>query len=125
MTLAWLLDAASWTLLGLGSLFCVVGSFGLVRFPDFYTRIHAAGLTDTFGAVMILAGLALQSGLSQAVTLKLLLVGVFLLLTSPVASHALVKAAHAHGVRVPQEMPERASEYPEPGTSVSATRTER
>ena len=108
---AWL-DAASWVLLGAGVFFCVVGAFGIVRFPDFYTRCHAAGITDTFGAVFVLAGLALQGGFSQAVTLKLVLVCAFLLFASPVNAHALVKAAHAHGVSAPQPVPDRPSDYP-------------
>ncbi|HUP24520.1 MAG TPA: monovalent cation/H(+) antiporter subunit G [Thermoanaerobaculia bacterium] len=115
--IGWLLDAASWLLLAFGSLFCLVGSLGVLRFPDFYTRCHAAGITDTFGAVLILAGLALQGGFSQGVTLKLALVCGFLLLSSPVASHALVKAAHAHGVLVPQPVPDRVSEYPKSETA--------
>ena len=63
--------------------------------------------------MLVLAGLALQGGLTQAVTLKLLMVGAFLLFSSPVTSHALVKAAHAHGVRVPLPVPARPSEYPD------------
>jgi multicomponent Na+:H+ antiporter subunit G len=111
MTVEWALDAASWLLLGAGALCCVIGSFGVLRFPEFYTRCHAAGITDTFGAVLVLAGLALQGGWTQAVTLKLALVCAFLLFSSPVTGHALVKAAHAHGVRAPQPVPDRPTEY--------------
>ena len=92
------LDVASWVLLVAGSVFCVIGGLGLLRLPDLYARVHAAGITDTAGAGLLLAGLALQSGLSQ-VSLKLALVIVFLYLTSPTATHALLKAAAGRGYR--------------------------
>lgn len=91
-------DIASWVLLVTGSVFCLIGGVGLLRLPDFYSRMHAAGVTDTLGAGLVLAGLMLQGGLSN-VTIKLVLVLVFLLLTSPTAAHALVKAAYAAGVK--------------------------
>jgi len=92
-----MLDGVSWLLLVTGSVFCVIGGIGLLRMPDFYTRCHAASLTDTLGATLILLGLALQSGLGL-VTVKLLFVLFFVYLTSPTATHALVKAAYSHGV---------------------------
>jgi multicomponent Na+:H+ antiporter subunit G len=75
-----------------GGFFCISGGVGMLRFPDFYTRIHAAGVTDTLGAGLILIGLMLQST-DLIVVLKLILVLLFGLLTSPTASHALAKAA--------------------------------
>lgn len=102
MSAALLLDALSWLLLTAGTAFCIVGGIGLVRFPDFYTRIHATGLTDTLGAGLILVGLMLQAGLSL-VMVKLIFVLAFLLITGPTANHALVKAAYAHGIKVPGE----------------------
>lgn len=95
-------DVVSWICLVGGSLFCIVGGIGLLRFPDFYSRIHATALTDTMGAGLMLVGLMFQSGWSL-VTLKLLGVLAFLFITSPVAAHALVKAAFAHGVKVPED----------------------
>lgn len=94
-----LADLLSWALLLAGSAFCVLGGIGLLRFPDFYTRVHAAGLTDTLGAGLILIGLMFQGGLSM-VTIKLALILVFILITSPTATHALVKAAFAYGIKV-------------------------
>ena len=87
------LDAISWILLLGGSFFVVVGGLGLLRLPDFYTRIHAAGLTDTMGAWLILLGLMFQAS-STLVAVKLVLVLVFLVLTSPLSSHLLAKAAY-------------------------------
>jgi len=96
--MAGLLDALSWILLVGGSIFAVIGGIGLVRMPDFFTRAHAGGITDTMGAGMILAGLMLQSGLTL-VTWKLLLIGVLIFITSPTSVHALAKSAMAHGVQ--------------------------
>lgn len=92
------LDVVSGLLLAAGSLFLLSGGVGLLRFPDFYTRIHAAGVTDTLGAWLILIGLMFQSGMSWN-TPKLALVLFFLVCTSPVSSHALAKAAWGRGLR--------------------------
>jgi multicomponent Na+:H+ antiporter subunit G len=87
-----LLDLASWVLLVAGGLACVVGGLGLLRMPDFYTRIHAASVSDAVGAGLILAGLLLQAG-SILVALKLVVVGLLIFFTSPAATHALARAA--------------------------------
>ena len=76
----------------LGSFLCLSGGIGIIRFPDFYTRMHAVGVTDTLGAGMILIGLMLQTT-EGLVVLKLLLILVMTIFISPVASHALAKAA--------------------------------
>lgn len=96
MDLTLLRDGLSWALLLTGSFFLVVGAVGVLRMPDFYTRMHAASLTDTLAAIGILGGLMLQGGLT-IVTIKLVLILAFLLLTSPVASHALAAAALSQG----------------------------
>jgi multicomponent Na+:H+ antiporter subunit G len=93
-----LIDAASWACLVAGAAFCIVGAVGLIRMPDFYTRMHAASVTDTVGAGLILTGLVLQAGLTL-VAAKLLMIGMLILLTSPTASHALARAAFVRGVR--------------------------
>ena len=93
-----LLDILSWALILAGAAFCVIGGVGVLRFPDVYTRMHAAGVVDTTGAGFLLVGLMLQGGLSQ-ITIKLILILLFLLVTSPTASHALAKAAYVSGVR--------------------------
>lgn len=91
------MDIVSAVLLVTGAAFCVIGGVGVLRMPDFYTRTHAASLPDTMGAGLILVGLMLQGG-GWIVTVKLGFVLLLLLLTSPTAGHALVKAAHAAGV---------------------------
>jgi multicomponent Na+:H+ antiporter subunit G len=98
MDIVW--DALSWALLLTGSFFLLAGGIGLLRLPDFFTRVHAAGVTDTMGAGAILVGLMLQAGLTQA-SIKLVLIIMFMLFTSPTASHALAQAA-LHGGLKPQ-----------------------
>lgn len=92
-----LINILSGLLLLAGGGFAVIGGLGLLRFPDFYTRLHAGGVTDTLAPLLIVAGLLLQSGLSL-LSLKLLLILLFLLFTTPTASHALARAALAEGV---------------------------
>lgn len=76
-----------------GIFFVMAGTLGVLRLPDFYTRLHAAGMTDTLGAELVILGLIIQSGFTQ-MSLKLLLVAFFLLLTSPTATHAIANAAY-------------------------------
>jgi len=88
----------SWVLLVLGGFLCISGSVGLLRFPDFFTRMHAASVTDTLATGMILAGLMLQSP-TWIVFAKLAMILVFVLLTGPTAGHALAKAALHNGLK--------------------------
>lgn len=87
-----ILEFISWALILAGALLGIVGGIGIHRFPDFYSRMHAASTTDTLCAALFLLGLALQAGLSL-VTFKLFLIFAFFFFTSPTASHALGKAA--------------------------------
>jgi len=93
-----ILEILSWGCLVLGSLLGVIGGIGMHRFPDFYTRLHAAGTTDTLSAALILLGLAFQAGISL-VTLKLFLIFAFIFFTSPTASHSLANAAMLGGLK--------------------------
>ena len=99
-TLELVIDVVSGFSLLLGSVVVLTTGIGLLRLPTFYTRIHAASITDSLGAGAILFGLALQSGWQMpTVTVKLALILVFLVLTGPAAAHALAKAAYLHGLR--------------------------
>jgi len=109
MTIALLVDIASWVLLSLGGAFVFIGGLGALRMPNLYTRIHAASLTDTMGAMLVIAGIMLQAGASLA-TIKLAAILLFLLLTSPTASNALASAALLAGVR-PEETTMSTSEH--------------
>ena len=92
-----LIDLASWALLMSGSFFCVVGGIGLHRLPDFFSRMHGAGVTDTLGAGLVLGGLMLQAGWT-VVLIKLVFVLALLWITSPTAAHAIAKAALEDGL---------------------------
>jgi multicomponent Na+:H+ antiporter subunit G len=93
-----LADILSWLLLVTGGFFVVVGSLGLVRMPQFFARVHAASITDTLGAGLILLGLLLQT--PEFISgIKLVLIFVFLVITGPTATHALAKAALHGGLR--------------------------
>jgi len=93
-----IIDILSWICLLAGGALGIVGGIGIHRFPDFYSRLHAAGITDTLCAMLILLGLGLQAGGSIA-AFKLALIFVFLFFTSPTASHALANAALHSGLK--------------------------
>ncbi len=93
-----LTDILGWAFILAGGFFTVVGAFGLVRMPDLYTRLHASGVLDPFGVSLILIGLMFQAGLTL-VTAKLAFLIVLLMFTSPVACHALARAALHRGVK--------------------------
>jgi len=78
-----------------GSLSIIVGLLGVYRMPDFFTRLHAASIIDTLGAMSILFGLIIHHGIS-IISVKLFLILVFILITTPTAAHALAKSA-LHG----------------------------
>ena len=99
-----------------GCFFVLTGAVGVLRFPDFHSRIHPASKGDTLGQMLILGGLGLhlvlQSGLYLA-ALKLLLIVIFLFLTAPTATHAMARSAWVAGVKpedVPMEPDEIAAE---------------
>jgi multicomponent Na+:H+ antiporter subunit G len=92
-------DVLAWIGGGLvvaGTLLSVLGAAGVLRFPDVYTRIHSASLTDTGGATLVLLGLGLISGFNFD-TLKLSFAWVFIMMTTPAAANALANAAFSSG----------------------------
>lgn len=93
-----LVEFASGALLVTGAIFYVVGTVGLLRFPDIYTRLHALAKVDNLGLGCILAGLALQAE-SAAVALKLLLIWPLALLASAVISYIIASRAAALGIK--------------------------
>lgn len=89
---------------GLGLVFFVGGTIGILRFPDFYTRLHAAGKLDTMGLLLSMVGLAvytIQDFTSGDVLtgLKIILTVVFVFITSPTATHAIMDAGYRAGLR--------------------------
>ena len=101
MTMA--IDILSWIMLTAGGVFVFIGGLGALRMPNLYTRMHAASLTDTMAAVLILGGIMLQAGATLA-SIKLAAILLFLLITSPTASNALASAAILSGLQ-PDEGP--------------------
>ena len=96
-TLAMAAEILGWVCVIAGAFFCLVGGIGLLRMPDMFTRMHAAGVTDTMGAGLILAGLALHEGFTL-ITVKLGFILLFIIFSSPTATHALAQAALAGGL---------------------------
>ncbi|MEL6287901.1 MAG: monovalent cation/H(+) antiporter subunit G [Pseudomonadota bacterium] len=92
------LDLVAGVLILSGSAIALIGALGLIRMPDVFTRMHAAGMVDTLGATLLLAGMAIVAGWSL-VTLKLLVLWLLFIFTSPVIGHALARAALYAGVR--------------------------
>ena len=93
-----IVEIVSWFFLITGSFFCLTGAVGLLRFPDFFSRIHATSLTDTLGAGLILTGMMLQAGWG-IVFFKLVMILLFSFLAGTTASHAIAKAALKSGLK--------------------------
>lgn len=91
------LDVISTILLGLGALVMLLAAAGVVRFPDIYTRLHAAGKGDTLGQGLILIGLSISAGFSL-ISLKLALIVFFVFIFNPTATHALARGAWVKGL---------------------------
>lgn len=110
-----ILDIVSWALVATGSVMLVIGGIGVVRLPDVFARMHGAGIIDTMGACSILIGMMFQAGLT-IVTIKLVLIVVFIIFTSPTTTHALARAALGGGVRPWVEQPPEGAGAAEGGT---------
>jgi len=94
-----ILTIVSMFFLLLGSLCNLIAGIGLFRFPDFYSRMHATGITDSFGSAFILIGLMLLSAWDTNLT-KLILILAFVLLTGPTITYSLANAAKQHGLTI-------------------------
>jgi len=92
-----LVSALSWILLIGGAVFVLIGGIGVVRMPNLYPRVHAAGLTDSLGPILVLGGLMLQVGNAQEL-FKLAAILLFMMITGPTATYALANAALMAGV---------------------------
>ncbi len=90
--LSFIRDILSWIFLVIGGLFCLVGAIGIIRFPDFFTRLHAASLVDTVGIGFIFLAFMIQAGFTL-ITVKLLFILILMFFLSPLATHAAARAA--------------------------------
>jgi multicomponent Na+:H+ antiporter subunit G len=93
------------SILLLGTFVCMFGAIGLLRLPNFFARTHGASITDTLGASLCLLGMIIFTfGMEESlktnilVVVKLLSIGVFLMVTSPISGHALTRAAYRKGL---------------------------
>ena len=82
----------------LGLVFIFFGTLGIIRFPDIYTRLQTSSKCDAAGAVALLVGLMVREGL-DSLSLRILIILIFLLLTNPVASHAIARSAAIRGIK--------------------------
>ena len=82
----------------LGMFFMLFGVLGTMRFPDIYTRLHPAGKAGTAGVLSIFIGLMLYSGFSPF-SLRIILITLFIVITSPIASHAIARGAIESGIK--------------------------
>ena len=89
----------------IGTLICLVGGIGLLRLPNFFARTHGGSVTDTLGALLCIIGMVVFTfGMDESIKMNLLVVfklisiGVFLLVTSPIAGHALTRSAYRRGL---------------------------
>jgi multicomponent Na+:H+ antiporter subunit G len=96
------IDVVSAIFLAAGGLFVLSGGLGLLRFPDFYTRIHAAGITDSAGAGLILLGLLMRTTAWET-GVRLVIILIFLVLTGPTATYVLAFAARRDQVPIWRE----------------------
>ncbi len=92
------IDILSWILIVIGGTFSIISAVGILRLPDVYTRMHAAGIGDTLALGALCGGMILQAGWT-IVTIKLLLILLFMFFASPTTTHALAKAAIAGGLK--------------------------
>jgi multicomponent Na+:H+ antiporter subunit G len=81
-----------------GVFFLTVSALGLLRLPDFYTRAHAVGKSETLGSILVLSGLAVYNGCELS-TIKILFILFFVLIANPTATHAIARAALRTGLQ--------------------------
>lgn len=97
-----ILDSIVWVLLASGSFFSLTAAVGVLRFPDFYTRLHPAGKNDTLGVLLFCGAMlieCLRYDYSYLVAGRLILMVLFMLMASPIACHAITQAAYVDGLR--------------------------
>lgn len=90
-----ILTLSSAVLIGCGTIFLWIAAVGIVRFPDFYSRLHAAGIGDTLGALLITLGIMLKTGLTL-LSVKVFIVFIIYLITNPLGTNLIIlEAVHA------------------------------
>ena len=98
-----LINIFSWISIISGSVFIITGAYGAYKAPGFWIRLQSVSLIESLGAFLMLIGLGLQSGFTF-VTVKIVIIGIFLFITGPTSTHALANAAFSSGVRPEQKL---------------------
>ena len=96
--MALVIEILSWIFMLAGAAALVSGAIGLIRFPDFWSRLHAVSIIDSAGVGFICIGMMLQSG-ATLISAKIALIALFVFITGPTASHALANAALVQGLK--------------------------
>ncbi len=99
----------SWILMISGGAFTIIGAIGILRFPDFWSRMHAASVTDSAGMILLVVGMCLQAG-PTLITVKLLIIAVFIFITGSTSTHAVANAALVSGAKPDSDEDSRAPE---------------
>jgi multicomponent Na+:H+ antiporter subunit G len=99
-----MINIISSVLIAIGFFFFIAATIGILRFPDFYSRMHAAGKGDTLSSLLIMAGLALfnlhELSVGAVLTsLKIMFICVFIFMASPTATHNIIEAGYNSGVK--------------------------
>jgi len=98
-----LINILSWVAIISGSIFIITGAYGAYKAPGFWSRLQSVSLIESLGAFLVLIGLGLQSGFTF-ITIKVVIIGIFLFITGPTSTHALANAAFSSGVRPKQKL---------------------
>ena len=97
MELQTVLDVLSWLFIAIGAFFALTGALGIIRFPEVFSRMHAASVVDTTGIGFLFVGLMFQAD-DWIVVVKLGLILLFVFFTSPTTTFALARAAQEDGL---------------------------
>ncbi len=95
-----IIEILSWFLILTGGAFTIIGAVGQLRFPNFWARLHAASVSDSAGVILLILGMCLQAG-PTLITVKLLVIGLFLFVTGATSTHATASAALVSGLKPP------------------------
>ncbi|MEO9782078.1 MAG: monovalent cation/H(+) antiporter subunit G [Sedimentitalea sp.] len=99
-----IVNILSWIFIVSGSFFMIVGAIGVLRLPDFWTRLHGMSISDSAGVILLILGMAMQAGLTL-ITVKLFIILAFLFITGPTATHAVANAALVSGLKPRSDVP--------------------
>ncbi len=99
-----IVEVLSWVFIVSGSFFTIVGSLGVLRLPDFWTRLHGMSISDSAGVILLILGMAMQAGLTL-ITVKLFIILAFLFITGPTSTHAVANAALVSGLKPRSDVP--------------------